>query len=77
MLRTGSMDRRLRTSGLLLISGLLVEGLCLLWARPLAFVVLVSLGGALIAAGVLFFLYSLLFVAHADRDEGLEGREGG
>jgi membrane protein implicated in regulation of membrane protease activity len=74
---TGPMDRRLRTSGLLLISGLLVEGLCLLWARPIAFVVLVSLGGALIAAGVLFFLYSLLFVSHSDREERLDGREAG
>ena len=77
MLRTGSMDRRLRTSGLLLISGLLVEGLCLLWARPVAFVVLVGLGGALIAAGVLFFLYSLLFAAHSGKDEKPDGPQAG
>ena len=62
------MDRRrLRISALLLILGLLVEALCLLWARPLAFVVLVSLGGGLIASGIVFFLYSLLFVAHSDK----------
>ncbi len=77
MFRTGSMDRRLRNSALLLIVGLLVEGLCLLWARPIAFVVLVGLGGGLIASGVLFFLYSLLFVAHSSKDQNSDGREGG
>ena len=52
-----------------MILGLLVECLCLLWSRPIAFVVLVGLGGGLIAAGVFFFLYSLLFAAHSGRDE--------
>jgi membrane protein implicated in regulation of membrane protease activity len=74
---TGSMDRRLRASALLLISGLLVEGLCLLWSRPIAFVVLVSLGGSLIAAGVIFFLYSLLSVAHSGKVEKPEDPQAG
>ena len=69
MLRSGPMDRRLQTSGLLLILGLLVEGFCLLWARPIAFVVLLGLGGGMIASGVLFFLYSLLFAGHSSKDE--------
>jgi hypothetical protein len=77
MRRTGSMDRQLQISALLLISGLLVEGLCLLWARPIAFVVLVGLGGCLIAAGVFFFLYSLLFAAHSGKDEKPDGPPGG
>jgi len=72
-----TMNRRLRTSGLLLISGLLIEGLCLLWSRPLAFVVLVSLGGGLVAAGVFFFLYSLLFAAHSGKDEKPDGPQAG
>jgi hypothetical protein len=60
-MRSGdSMNRRLRISGILVISGLLVEALCLVWSRPIAFVVLVCLGGALIGLGVLFFLYSLV-----------------
>jgi hypothetical protein len=54
------MSRRLRISGVLVISGLLVEALCLVWSKPIAFVVLVCIGGALISAGVLVFLYSLL-----------------
>jgi RsiW-degrading membrane proteinase PrsW (M82 family) len=60
-MRSGdSMNRRLRISGILVIIGLLVEALCLVWSRPIAFVVLVCLGGALIGLGVLLFLYSLV-----------------
>jgi hypothetical protein len=54
------MGRRLRISGIFVIIGLLVEALCLVWSRPIAFVVLVCIGGALIGIGVLFFLYSLV-----------------
>ena len=54
------MSRRLRISGILVITGLLVEALCLVWSRPIAFVVLVCLGGGLIGLGVLVFLYSLV-----------------
>jgi hypothetical protein len=54
------MGRRLRLAGILVITGLLVEALCLVWSKPIAFVVLVCIGGALIGLGVLFFLYSLV-----------------
>jgi hypothetical protein len=57
------MSRRLRIAGILVIIGLLVEALCLVWSKPVAFVVLVGIGGALIGLGVLFFLYSLLSTA--------------
>jgi hypothetical protein len=56
----GPMERRLRISGIMVIIGLLIEALCLAWSQPIAFVVLVCIGGALIGVGVLFFLYSLL-----------------
>ncbi len=56
----GSMNQKLRTSGFIVIIGLLVEALCLVWSKPIAFVVLVCIGGALIGVGVLFFLYSLI-----------------
>jgi hypothetical protein len=60
-MRSGDfMNRRLRISGILVIIGLLVEALCLVWSRPIAFVVLVGLGGGLIGLGVLLFLYSLV-----------------
>ena len=77
MLSIATMNRRLRISGLLLILGLLVECLCLLWSRPIAFVVLVGLGGGLIAAGVLFFLYALLLAAHSGKDEEPDGPQAG
>jgi len=57
------MNRRLRISGVLVIIGLVVEAICLLWSRPIAFVVLVVFGGALIGTGVLIFLHSLASVA--------------
>jgi hypothetical protein len=60
MHRVDSMSRRLRISGIFVIVGLLVEALCLVWSRPIAFVALVCIGGALIDLGVLFFLYSLV-----------------
>ncbi len=54
------LDKRLRLAGILLIIGLLVEGLCLLWAGPLAFIFLVAIGGFLCAAGIVVYLYSLV-----------------
>ena len=65
------MGRRLRISGIFVIFGLLVEALCLVWSRPIAFVVLVCIGGALIGVGVLLFLYSLVSAAaHATNISG-------
>ncbi|MGB7281100.1 MAG: hypothetical protein WBE13_02465 [Candidatus Acidiferrum sp.] len=55
-----SIDRRLRIAGSLVVMGLLIEAICLSWSRPIAFVVLVVIGGVLIGMGVLFFLYSLV-----------------
>jgi hypothetical protein len=59
MERGQPIERELRISGVLVIAGLVVEVLCLVWSRPIAFVVLVCIGGALIGIGSLFFLYSL------------------
>jgi hypothetical protein len=53
------LEKRLRLAGILIIAGLLVESVCLLWARPLAFIVLVGAGGLLCAAGVSVYLYSV------------------
>jgi hypothetical protein len=58
------IERRLRVSGTLVLMGLLVEAICLLWSRPIAFVVFLSVGGLFIALGVLLFLYSLVSVDH-------------
>ena len=64
----GHIHRKLQISGILVILGLLVEAGCLLGSRPIAFVIFASLGGLLIAVGVLLFLYSLVFVAHRNKN---------
>jgi hypothetical protein len=55
-------EKRFRLAAMLLICGLLVEAICLLWARPLGFILLVCGGGLLCAAGIILYLYSLLSV---------------
>lgn len=59
------IEKRLRSAGILLIAGLLVEALCLLWVRPLAFILLVVVGGLLCAAGIAVYLYSLASASEA------------
>jgi len=51
---------RLQISGLLIIAGLLVELVTLKWSHPTAFLFFLLLGGSLMGAGILFYLYSLL-----------------
>jgi hypothetical protein len=60
MLSANPLEKRLQLAGLLLILGLLVEGGCLLWARPISFVIFVALGGLLLFSGVVLFLFSLV-----------------
>jgi len=55
-----SMIRKLRIAGGLVIVGLLVELISLYWNNPLAFMLFLSLGGGLVALGILFFLWSLV-----------------
>jgi hypothetical protein len=54
------LSRRLRLSGLLVGLGLIVEALTLFWPHPTAFLVFLGLGGLLVAAGVLFYLVSIV-----------------
>ena len=49
MLSANSLEKRLQIAGMLLIIGLLVEGGCLLSAKPIAFVIFVALGGMLLS----------------------------
>jgi hypothetical protein len=68
MNHTDHIHRKLQVSGVLVILGLLVEAVCLLWSRPIAFVVFAGLGGFLMATGVLLFLYSLVFVVSREKE---------
>jgi hypothetical protein len=58
------MEKRLQIAGTLLIAGLVVEALCLLAAKPIAFVIFVAVGGFLLLAGVVVFLLSLVSAPH-------------
>lgn len=55
-----SLRRRLKVSGLLLASGLLVEAVSLQWAHPTAFLAFLVLGILLVTAGVVVYLLSLI-----------------
>jgi len=54
------MERRLRVSGILIILGLIIEAFSLIWVHALSFIVFALIGGALIALGILTYLYSLV-----------------
>ena len=64
-----SLERRLRLSGLLLILGLLTEVICLFWARPISFVVLIAVGGMLLFLGVALFLISIVSIKHSSQSD--------
>ena len=51
---------KLRVSGILLILGLVVEGLSLCWNNAFSFMAFVVVGGLCFGSGVLLFLYSLV-----------------
>lgn len=55
------LSRPFRVSGVLLIVGLLVEAVSLFWIHPLAFLGFFIIGGILLAAGILLYLYSIVF----------------
>lgn len=55
------LSRPFRISGILLIAGLCVEALSLFWVHPLAFLSFFIAGGVLLGAGVLLYLYSIVF----------------
>ena len=59
MAASGSLESRLRLAGILLILGLLAELICLLWSRPLSFVLMVILGGPLVFAGIAVYLLTI------------------
>jgi len=60
MFSANPLERRLQTAGLLSIIGLLIEAVCLMWARPISFVIFVSVGGVFIFAGIVLFLLALV-----------------
>lgn len=57
------LHRRLRLSGLFIILGLIVQALSLLWNHPLSFIAFVTLGGLLLAIGILLYLLAVVNMA--------------
>jgi hypothetical protein len=55
-----TMEKRLRRSALLIIFGLIGEVVSLTWKHPTSFIVFVLVGGTLMGAGILYYLYSLV-----------------
>ena len=54
------LEKRLQIAGVLLMLGLMIEAVCLLWARPVAFIVMVVVGGLFCGSGAVVYLYSLV-----------------
>jgi hypothetical protein len=63
ILSANPMEKRLQIAGILLIIGRLIEAICLLWGRPISFVIFVAIGGVFLFAGVVAFLLSLVSTA--------------
>jgi len=63
--REPHIHRRLRVSGVLIILGLSVELLSLIRIHPLAFMGFLLVGGGLLSAGVVLYLFSLVSIAPA------------
>lgn len=55
-----TIERRIRWSGILIVAGLIVQTLTLPWTHPLAFICFLLIGCPLVAAGIAFYLYSLV-----------------
>ena len=58
---TPLVERRLRWAGILIGIGLVIQLATFIWIHPLAFIAFAVISCPLVAAGVLLFLYSLVF----------------
>ena len=65
MLAKNPFERQLQLAGVFLILGLLVEAFCLVWKGPLAFLLFLGLGGILLFAGIVVYLFSLVSIPHS------------
>jgi hypothetical protein len=61
--QSNPIHARLRLSGLFIILGLLVQALSLLWNHPLSFIAFVTLGGLLLAIGIVLYLLTVVNMA--------------
>lgn len=59
--------RRLRISGVLIILGFIAEALSFIWVHALAFLAFMFVSGGLLFAGVITYLYTLVFAGTVTR----------
>jgi len=60
---------KLRLSGIFIVLGLVVQALSLLWNHPLSFIAFITVGGFLLAVGIVLYLLTLVNVAAAISEE--------
>lgn len=63
------LGRRLRLAGGLIIGGLVVQAASLFWNHPLSFIVFVSVGTLLLAAGIVIYLLTIVGFSQEDQQE--------
>jgi predicted membrane channel-forming protein YqfA (hemolysin III family) len=56
-------------SGIFIVLGLVVQALSLLWNHPLSFIAFITVGGFLLAVGIVLYLLTLVNVAAAISEE--------
>ncbi len=61
------LARRFKIAAVLVSLGLAIEALTLFWAHPTAFLAFLLIGGTLVAAGVLLYLFSIVSYTTAPR----------
>jgi hypothetical protein len=72
-IQTNPVNSKLRLSGILISLGLLVQAASLLWNHPLSFIAFVTLGGLLLAGGIVLYLYTLVNIRSAQPGETADG----
>jgi hypothetical protein len=55
-------ERRVRLAALLELLGIAVEVVSLRWTHPTAFLLFVGIGGLLLAAGIILYLHTAVYV---------------
>jgi hypothetical protein len=63
------VSKRLRLAGALIIMGLAVQAASLFWNHPLSFIVFVSVGTLLLAAGIVTYLLTIVSLPQEGRQE--------
>lgn len=63
------LSRRLRLAGGLIMVGLAVQAVSLFWNHPLSFIVFVSVGALLLAAGIVIYLLTIVGLPQQNEEE--------